>query len=258
VDDLFLVPQEVCGTEVDFVSDGLPYAVNKAVSDGRIEDLRFCVHSHVNMGTGFSGTDDNMVQKMGTTGTPWFVSAIFNKKGDTNGRVDFFERALPLPGVEQITVDADVTTWKAQSTRDEAKEELAQFVTKQKPASANPTKSVVVGGSSPGVGVTWRTPMKNIGAGSTKQDAPTTSTHDANWWEDDLEEELALYIQARRESWDQICDEEGQVYFFDAEGEYQGQATEMDEGTIDWFISRGWADDTIPLTSDDDIPGDLS
>jgi hypothetical protein len=253
--ELFLVPQEVSGAEVDFVSDGLPYAVERAVKDGKIEDLRVCIHSHVNMPTSFSSKDEDMIRKVATGGTPWFISAVFNKKGETNGRVDLFDSVLPFGfGPEQLTLKANVMTEHSRAIIDESKAELAQFVKKQ----------VVTPGPTGGAtGKGWRQPMKQT-AGASPSGAPNVQPRllgsgestNMNWWEDGLEDELELWITARRESWEIIEDSDGKIHFFDTDGEYQGSVDDyMDEGTIDWFISRGWADDLdMPELTDDSKP----
>lgn len=90
VDTLFLVPQTASPSEVDFMTDGLPYAIEKALNEGRIDDLRFCVHSHGQFPASWSTTDEDMIKKIGSTGTPWFASAIFNHEGASTGRIDIF------------------------------------------------------------------------------------------------------------------------------------------------------------------------
>lgn len=112
VDEVFLVPQEVSGTGVDFVSEGMPYAANKAMQDNRMGDLRFCWHSHVNMNTGFSSIDEGMIREVRDGSVmPWFVSVIFNKKGETNGRIDLFKNGISadltagLTHIQQIELD---------------------------------------------------------------------------------------------------------------------------------------------------------
>lgn len=89
VDDLFLVPQAASAAEVDFIKDGLPYAVEKAVEDDRLDDLRFCIHSHGEIGTHWSGTDEKMIATMGVN-ADWFVSCVTNRKGSMKGRIDVF------------------------------------------------------------------------------------------------------------------------------------------------------------------------
>lgn len=96
VDEIFLVPQEASAAQVDFVSDGLPYALERAATDNRIEDLRFCIHSHGEIGVTFSSTDEDMIKKMGLT-TDWFVSVIFNRRLEINGRLDTWVD-FPLTG----------------------------------------------------------------------------------------------------------------------------------------------------------------
>lgn len=114
VDDVFLVPQEVSAVSVDFVSEGMPYAVKKSIEDGRVTDLRFCWHSHVNMPTGYSSTDEEMIGKIRDgSNVPWFASTIFNKKGETNGRLDIFDSGVhdDLTGIGHIKgIKLDVIT----------------------------------------------------------------------------------------------------------------------------------------------------
>lgn len=89
VDTIFLFPQESDASQVDFVETGLPYALERAAQDDRLDDLRFCIHSHGNHGAFWSSTDDDMIKKMGLTAS-WFASVIFNKKRDSVGRIDTF------------------------------------------------------------------------------------------------------------------------------------------------------------------------
>lgn len=142
VEDLFLVPQEADGSQVDFITEGLPYAVKKAVEDDRAEDLRFCIHSHAQHGAQWSSTDEDMIEKIGSTGTPWFASAIFNKAGKSAGRVDLFAGALgALPGMKQATVEAAVVCESKLGLYEECLAEVEQFVKKPKPKTLTAPKN---------------------------------------------------------------------------------------------------------------------
>lgn len=128
VHELFLVPQTVSGSSVDFMEEGLPYAVEKAKAENRLEELRFCVHSHVNMSTFWSATDASMIRAMDNGIIPWFVSAVFNKKGETAGRIDIFS-IDGLPAITPFHFDVDVT-WEARAVAQaERQAELDQFLT---------------------------------------------------------------------------------------------------------------------------------
>jgi len=90
VDTLFLAPQEVSGTSVDYESEGIQYAVEKAIKDGRANDLRFSCHSHVDMAAYWSGTDEGFIRNMNNGMAPWHVSLVQNRKHEYEARVDFY------------------------------------------------------------------------------------------------------------------------------------------------------------------------
>ena len=50
-------------------------------------------HSHGTMGTFFSGTDVDFINKTGLT-VPWIFSSVFNTKGESNHRLDVFGEAI--------------------------------------------------------------------------------------------------------------------------------------------------------------------
>ncbi len=109
VDEIFLVEQDVSPAAVDFADAGLAYAIDKAATDNRLNDLKFCWHSHVNMGAFWSSTDDEMIANMNNGLTPYLVSLVQNKKGEHEQRVDFFPKDEELRGFsEQIQYDLDL------------------------------------------------------------------------------------------------------------------------------------------------------
>jgi hypothetical protein len=90
VDEIFLVEQTVTGGSVDFMDDGLAYAIDKATTDNRVNDLKFCWHSHVNMAAFWSSTDESMIAGTNNGMTPYLVSLVQNKQGEYKTRVDFY------------------------------------------------------------------------------------------------------------------------------------------------------------------------
>lgn len=109
VDEVFLVEQDVTGTTVDFTDKGLLYAINKADKAGRLDELRFCWHSHVNMGAFWSTTDETMIANLNTGLVPYYVSLVQNKKHEHEARVDFYPPKGPLADFSpQVTYELDL------------------------------------------------------------------------------------------------------------------------------------------------------
>lgn len=126
VEDAFLVPQESDASQVDFIESGLPYAIDKAASEGKLDQLKFCWHSHAMHGAYFSSTDHDMIRKVGRT-SDWFASVVFNKKGETIGQVDTFHQS-PF-GRRQTTLDKlDVLVERDPTWEDSLVDELEHFV----------------------------------------------------------------------------------------------------------------------------------
>ena len=201
VDELFLVPQEVSGAEVDFVTNGLPFAVQKAIKDDRVNDLRFCAHSHVNMGTTFSTTDEDMIDKIGRSGPiPWFVSAIFNKKGDTNCRIDLFDAGVP--GLKHVRgISLDIYGEHHAELMDSCLDEIDELVKRKKKDHAR------------------RLPPVTGKNGTSK----SAKDQQLNWWDDDAHEEAVVMLaEAKKHGWDYCVDSDGVAYFFNQKGDYEG------------------------------------
>lgn len=131
VDDVFLVRQTVSGSSVDFSDSGLEYAIDKAIKDDRINDLLFCCHSHVNMGAFWSTTDEDMIAGMNNGMTPYLVSLVINKKGETEQRVDFFNPTGPLGDfTTQVRYDLDLMV--EQDDDPVIAQEIAELVTHER------------------------------------------------------------------------------------------------------------------------------
>jgi len=93
VSEVFLLDQEVTGadTEITAAAMGkLEFELHKAKN---ADSLNFWWHSHVNMGTFWSGTDHAQMKEFAEAG--WIAAAVFNKKGDIRaayrqGAKDFY------------------------------------------------------------------------------------------------------------------------------------------------------------------------
>jgi hypothetical protein len=139
IPEVFLVPQQASAAEVDFMSEGLPFAIDKALAAGRIDDLRFCIHSHGEFGANWSQTDEDMIRKIGSTGTPWFASVIFNKKGATAGRIDVFGDT-PFGRTQHTLKDLDVRQDRGYEYDTARIDELEMFVRPTPPPAKKEVK----------------------------------------------------------------------------------------------------------------------
>lgn len=214
VDEIFLVPQIISGAEVDFFTHGLPYAVQKATEEGKIDKLRFCIHSHVNFGTSFSTTDDDMISKVGAGSlTPWFVSAVFNKKGDTNCRLDIFGRGLnDLPGLKHVSgIKLDIDTDAAVPEYDEAIIKEIETFCKKRPAAKTIKK-----------GEKGNKPIRAEVPTDALMNNNIERFHDmtADEFEREVENAIEIHAKAEALSWTYADDSYGFRYFFDDEGTF--------------------------------------
>lgn len=79
VTDVFLVEQICTGSETEMDADALAMLEYRVVKEKLNGTLNFWWHSHVNMGTFWSGTDYDAISQIGTNG--YVLSTVFNKKG---------------------------------------------------------------------------------------------------------------------------------------------------------------------------------
>lgn len=134
VDEVFLIPQDISLSSVDFLEKGFPYAIDKAAKEGRIDELRFCWHSHATHPACFSATDEDWIEKIRDSGPiPWFASAVLNKAGNTHGQLDYFGVEGPLSHfASHITVKLDVRSNSMPAGMQETRlAEIEQFCTRK-------------------------------------------------------------------------------------------------------------------------------
>lgn len=79
--DVLVFPQEVTGTTADGI-DGEYEQWLATLPDEQFEKCRSHGHSHVNMGTTPSGTDENYYANLMTQVTDYYITIIVNKKQD--------------------------------------------------------------------------------------------------------------------------------------------------------------------------------
>lgn len=105
--DVFLVPQTVSGSEVDFDADGLASAVEKAASDGVLGQEGFVWvswHSHHSMKAFWSSTDERCIRTYGEAGIPALLSFVGNHQHEYKLRLDLFGVQHGGIAVPQVTI----------------------------------------------------------------------------------------------------------------------------------------------------------
>jgi len=109
VDDVWLAPQWVTASEVDFVDgDGVAYAIEKASNDGRLDEADFVWvswHSHNTMKTFWSGTDEKCIETYGESGVTRLLSIVGNHSMEYRQRLDFFGVDFEGFKLPQVTFD---------------------------------------------------------------------------------------------------------------------------------------------------------
>lgn len=87
VTEIFLLDQEVTGTTTDIDAGAVAKLIYDLRQKGKLDDknfLRFWWHSHVNMGVGWSSTDDATIKEFGAN--DWLFAGVFNKKDESKYR----------------------------------------------------------------------------------------------------------------------------------------------------------------------------
>jgi len=90
ITDIYLLKQTVSGGSCDIEPDSIRMLAEKLVEEDRNPSmLRFWWHSHNNMGTFFSVTDENTGKQFG--GSEYFISIVVNKDGKMRGKINLFK-----------------------------------------------------------------------------------------------------------------------------------------------------------------------
>jgi len=101
IEEVFLLEQTVSSAQTELSTDGQAILVQHLIntrSDGVeiANRLLFWGHSHVHMGTGPSGQDDQQVEQFRENGCPWFIRGIVNKKGRMEFTIFLYQAGLKI------------------------------------------------------------------------------------------------------------------------------------------------------------------
>ena len=89
IHDIMLFAQECSASSTELDSKALDEFLLTEIENGReVEDCKLWWHSHVNMGTFWSGTDDDTIEKFRNG---WCLSIVGNKSLAYRTRIDLFE-----------------------------------------------------------------------------------------------------------------------------------------------------------------------
>jgi len=115
VSDIFVPKQEVSGTTTDIDEEWLgQYGIRLAETEQGCEQLTkmfYWGHSHVDMGTSPSGTDDKTMGQLGAN-CPVFIRGIFNKRGAANIAIaDYSTGLLYLDQPVSVRSDPSINAW---------------------------------------------------------------------------------------------------------------------------------------------------
>lgn len=171
VSEFVLLEQEADAASVDFEGDAYIEEITRAAEEGKENQLRCSWHSHGDLATYFSTTDEKGVIEYSQLGMPWLLSLVFNKKGDVSGRVDIFDNEL----TDQITL-SDVAYFVEQDVEllERAKEDVERLVKKPKYPTVKPKSAS----------------EKNKSGKQKEYEEKAASMYRAAWLDDDDEDEF--------------------------------------------------------------------
>lgn len=114
IDEVYLVEQEVEAATTEMDPAGLANLGTELLRQpGGVEKfnkLRFWGHSHVNFGTGPSAQDQQQLESFHTSGHPYMIRGILNKKGRMEFSILFYESGIQIDDVPwQLSTAADHT-----------------------------------------------------------------------------------------------------------------------------------------------------
>ena len=112
ITDIWVPKQEVHATTCEIKTDGrdalLQELFEKAETPQKgmelANSIRYWGHSHVNMGVGASGQDDQEI--LGLKDCPWYIRGIHNKKGEINLALYVFSENVVYRDLKPVVLDA--------------------------------------------------------------------------------------------------------------------------------------------------------
>lgn len=225
VQEVFLIPQDISLSSVDFLEKGFPYAIAKAAEEGRVDELKFCWHSHATHPACFSTTDEDWIEKIRDTGPiDWFASAVLNKRGDTYGQLDYFGIEGPLAEfASHVTVKLDVGSESTVPNEERAarEAEIEEFCTRKPTATASSTKK---GSKKSGKGPAGSDSSRKRGATDETSDIIAEQASIEAWNQMITARDTNLHKVAKEERWECYIIEDVAHYWDSMTKTYQGEA----------------------------------
>lgn len=144
--EAFIVPQQASSGGVDFESEGgVEYAIEKAIADRVHDDPHFMWakwHSHGNMKTFWSTTDDKINEKLRLTGIPALFDFVTNHKAEDVARIELYNVQHGNLAADQLTFDdVYVLEYIDPQVRAKVKEDLKELVHEKKYTSSSKSSS---------------------------------------------------------------------------------------------------------------------
>jgi hypothetical protein len=185
----------------------------------------------------FSGTDAEMIETFGKAGIPWLASAVFNKKGETEARLDVFG-VDSIPGAGQVTIDANVSGDLDQDLLDECQADIAAHVTRQTSTWVSGRSTSTTSGSSSS------TPA---GRPSGLPPAKDSAEHIWDYCEAVTAPEAEILTDMSiTHGWEYVQGSDGTTYLFEPSGAYVGCVPEK------LVMMANWPEDYLHTATDTD------
>lgn len=239
VSEFVLLDQEASWASVEFDSDSYIQEITRAAEEGRENELRLSWHSHGNLDTYWSGTDEEGIKEYRALGMPWLVSLVFNKDGNYEARLDIFDHET-ADQIKLLDMDYEVESID-EAIIEKAEEDIKKLVKKPKT-----WKSAYQSGYQGGY-------RSNSGKSSSEKDKPV----DRPSYEDDDDQTEKTIVIPQLPHWLEINDFMNPDRYAILEMEYGSVIVEAwedemfdDQGfdSTDWFD----ADEVIESTAKED------
>lgn len=99
--DVFITDQVVSLTRATAPDVSVAKALDRAMADGRADELRLQWHSHGSGSVHFSPIDQDSIDGFGRDHVEWYVSLVLNHFGECRARLDHFR---PMPVSAELSV----------------------------------------------------------------------------------------------------------------------------------------------------------
>lgn len=129
IEDVFLVEQEVGAASAELTAAGMAAVgmeiLKRPDAAEILPRIRFWGHSHVNMPTSPSFTDEKQMMNFRKSGHPYFIGGIFNKDGRAEFTIYFYDKGFKIGDAEWSLAET-----MSKDLRQKIKEEMKTKVRK--------------------------------------------------------------------------------------------------------------------------------